>query len=183
MTDTSTYISSRRSRDGIEWSAATAASLTAGTLFVLDYSFDKLPTTLNEIMDAHKQVTSDVLVHSAVERFLNMNFIVMYTPGFSKSAVDTALFASLSNFLDRQLFGSIIQISDILEVGHEVPGVDNIRLASPTDGISYGIQEVALDGTTPIGGPHMTDFFLNDSDLPVLNNIVASQRSQNTWIT
>jgi uncharacterized phage protein gp47/JayE len=181
VSDTTTYANSRRSRDGIEWSAAAAASITAGTLFVLDYTFDKLPITLNEIMDAHKQVTSDVLVHSANERYLNVNLVIMYTAGFSKAPVDTAIVASLTNFFDRQLFGSVIQISDVLEVVHEVPGVDNVRLASPSDGVAYGIQEVALDGTTFIGGPHVTDFFLADSDLPVLNKIVASQRSQNTW--
>lgn len=181
ITDTTNYLSSRRSRDGIEWSSAAAASINAGTLFVLNYTFDKLPITLNEIMDVHKQITTDVLVHSANERFLNVNLIVMYTPGFSKSAVDTGIQTVLENFLERQLFGSIIQISDILEVVHEVPGVDNVRLASPSDGVSYGIQEVALDGVTPIGGPKITDFFLQDSDLPVLNALVASQRSQNTW--
>jgi uncharacterized phage protein gp47/JayE len=132
-------------------------------------------------MDVHKQISTDVLVHSANERYLNINLIVMYTPGFSKSPVDTGIQAALENFLERQLFGSIIQISDILEAVHEVPGVDNVRMTNPSDGIAYGIQEVALDGRTPLGGPKINDFFLQDSDLPILNQVTISQRSQNTW--
>jgi uncharacterized phage protein gp47/JayE len=132
-------------------------------------------------MDRHKQITSDVLVHSATERFLNINLIVMYTPGFARSSVDEALTTTLGAFMERQPFGTLIQISDLLEIAHEVPGVDNVRLASPTDGVAYGIQEVAEDGTTILALPYTNDFALQDSDLPVLNSVVTTQKSQNTW--
>lgn len=179
--DTTNYRGSRRSRDGIEWSTTAATAIGAATEFVINYSFDRLPLTLNELIDTHKQITTDVLVHSATERYLNINLIIMYTGGFGKSAVDTAIEATLTNFLEKMYFGSVIQLSDIVEIVHEVPGVDNVRIATSSDGIGYGIQEVALDGITPIGLPHTTDFFLQDSDLPVLNRVIASQRSQNTW--
>jgi uncharacterized phage protein gp47/JayE len=181
VTDTTNYRGSRRSRDGIEWSATAATSIGVGTPLVVDYTFDLLPMTLNEIIDDHKQITTDVLVHSATERFLNINLIVMYLGGFSKSSVDTAIETALENFLERQYFGAVIQLSDIVEVVHEVPGVDNVRIATSSDGVSYGVQEVGSDGVSPIGLPHTTDFFLQDSDLPVLNSVNAYQRSQNTW--
>jgi uncharacterized phage protein gp47/JayE len=181
ITDTSNYRGSRRSRDGIEFSAAAATSIGVATEFTVSYTFDKLPLTLNELMERHKQVTTDVLVHSANERYYNINLIVMYSAGFTKSAVDSAISIALADFLERQYFGAIIQMSDIVDIVHDVPGVDNVRIATPSDGVSYGVQEIAADGTTPIGVPNTGDFFLQDSDLPVLNLVAAYQRSQNTW--
>lgn len=177
--DTSLYKSSRRSRDGIEWSAA--VTVAANTAFTMSYVFDKLPLELNELMDTYKQITSDVLVHSANQRYFNLNFIVMYSPGFNVSSVNGALSTSLSNFFSSLQFGAVIQISDILEIAHEVAGVNNIRLATPSDGTAYGIQEIAQDGITILGAPYVSDFFLSDSDLPVLNAIFTTQKSQNTW--
>jgi uncharacterized phage protein gp47/JayE len=179
--DTTVYKGSRRSRDGIEWSTTVTSAVAVDQLFIIDYSFDKLPLTLNELMEAHKQVTTDVLVHSATERYFTINVVIMYTPGFSRSSVDEAISTALISLLEKQTFGAVIQVSDLLEVIHEVPGVDNVRLAVPSDGVAYGIQEVAGDGVTPIGVPHTTDFALQDSDLPVLNRIVTNQKSQNTW--
>jgi uncharacterized phage protein gp47/JayE len=132
-------------------------------------------------MERHKQITTDVLVHAATERYFNVNLIIMYTPGFSRTSIDEAINTALTSFLEKQQFGALIQISDILEIVHEVPGVDNVRLALPGDGVAYGIQEVAGDGSTPVGVPLVDDFALQDSDLPVLNLIVTTQRSQNTW--
>lgn len=181
VSDSTVYRGSRRSKDGIEWTAAAAATIGAGSEFTVNYIFDRLPMTLNELMEAHKQITTDVLVHSAVERYFNVNVIVMYTPGYTKTNVDSAIATAVENFFGLKNFGDSIQISDLLEAIHSVPGVDNIRLARSADGIAYGIQEVAVDGLTPINVPYTSDFSLMDSDLPVLNNIVLSQRTQNTW--
>lgn len=178
--DVTNYKNSKRARDGIEWASSVAISVPQGTPFLLLYTFNKLPLVLNEIMDRHKQVTSDVLVHSATDRLFNINLIVMYTAGFSRASVDIALQNTLTAFFERQQFGSLIQISDLLEVAHEVPGVDNIRLATPSDGVAYGVQEIAPDGSI-IGVPYVNDFALQDSDLPVLNSVVTIQKSQNTW--
>jgi hypothetical protein len=107
----------------------------------------------------------------------------MYSPGFSQAAVDAAVTIALTDFLQRQQFGSVIQVSDILEVVHEVPGVDNVRLTTSVENATvYGIQEMAPNGTTVLSTT-TTDFTLQDSDLPVLNNIVSLPKSQNTWST
>ena len=147
----------------------------------MTYNFDKLPLTINELVDAHKQITTDVLVHGAQERYFNVNLIIMYTPGFSTIATDTAISTALSDFMERLNFGAIIQMSDILDVVHDVPGVDNVRLAMPSDNVPYGVQEVALDGITNVGYPYTGDFALQDSDLPILNSVITTRLSQNTW--
>lgn len=174
---------SRRAWNGIEWTAAVAGAVTAGTSFQISYTFNKLPLTLNELMEGHKQITTDVLVHAALERYFRVALTVMYTPGYSKTAVDVGITTTLTDFLERQQFGAVIQVSDILEVVHEVPGVDNVRLTTSVEnGTIYGIQEMAANGTT-ILSTVTTDFTLQDSDLPVLNNIVTLAKSQNTWNT
>ena len=147
----------------------------------MTYTFDKLPLTINELIDSHRQITTDVLVHGAQERYFDVNLIIMYTPGFTSTSVDTAIATALASFMERLNFGTVIQISDILDVVHDVPGVDNVRMATPADNVPYGIQEVALDGLTTIGFPYTGDFALADSDLPILNEVIVTKRSQNTW--
>jgi len=174
---------SRRALNGIEWSTTVTGAVTAGTAFQVVYTFNRLPLTLNELMEAHKQIATDVLVHAALERYYRIALTVMYSPGFSQAAVDTAITSSLTDFLERQQFGAVIQVSDILEVAHEVPGVDNVRLTTNVEnGTVYGIQEMAIDGSTVLSTTS-GDFTLPDSDLPVLNNIVTLAKSQNTWST
>lgn len=172
---------SRRSRDGIEWAPGASSTIGSGTSFTFTYTFDRLPLALNEVMEAHKAIGTDVLVHSATERYFNINLVVMYSPGYSREAVDQAVAIALTDFLEKQQFGVILQISDILDIAHNVIGVDNVRLANPSDGVAYGVQEVAFNGVTPLGAPYINDFAIQDSDLPVLNKIVTTQRSQNTW--
>jgi uncharacterized phage protein gp47/JayE len=185
VTDVTINKGSRRARNAIEWDAQgtpSPALPAAATAFQITYTFDKLPMTLNELMESHKQVTTDVLVHSATERYFNVYLTIMYTPGFSTVSTNTAVITALTAFLERLDFGAVIQVSDILDVVHDVPGVDNVRLTSSTEAPSdYGIQEVAADGVTEIGAAKTNDFALQDSDLPVLNNVFFLPKSQNTW--
>lgn len=172
---------SRRAWNGIEWSAAVATAVASGTSFVITYTFNKLPLTLNELMEAHKQITTDVLVHAAQARYFRVALTVMYSPGYSRAAVDAALSIALTDFLERQQFGAVIQVSDILETAHEVPGVDNVRLTTSTEnGTVYGIQELAANGSTVLNTVTV-DFTIQDSDLPVLSSVVTLPKSQNTW--
>ncbi len=182
LQDITNYRGSRRGRDGIEWSSTVAASVPDNTPFSITYFLNRVPVVLNELIDAHKQITTDVLVHQANKRYFNFNFVAMYSPGTSKEAVDQDIERTLSDFLASQNFGAIIQLSDIIEITHEVAGVDNIRFATPGDDIPYGILEIAADGDTPISTPITSDFFLEDCDLPVLNGLTVERRAQNTWV-
>ena len=171
---------SRRARNGIEWTAAAAAAVPASFAFSLSYTFNKLPLTLNELMEDHKQVTADVLVHEATNRFFKVYLTIMYSPGYSPTSVDTAITTKLTTFFANQPFGVVIQFSDIVELVHEVVGVDNVRITTSTDAATYGIREVAADGSTLLN-TYTTDFALQDADLPVLNSIITLRKSQNTW--
>lgn len=171
---------SKNAADGIEWSANVAVNVTSTTQFTVSYDFNELPSVLNELMEEYKQTTSDILVHSATERYFIVNLITMYSPGFTQTAVDTDITTALTAYFQNLSFGSIVQISDILELVHEVAGVDNVRLALPGDSVPYGIQEVSSTGVI-IGGPYTTDFELTDCELAVLDAMVSNRKAQNTF--
>lgn len=179
--DTTTYQGSKRGRDGIEWRSTIINVLASGSIFLLEYTFNKLPLSLNELMDEHKAITNDVLTHSSWSSYLVINLVMMYSIGYDKTSVNEAVSIALSDFLERQNFGTTIQISDILEVAHEVSGVDNVRLTRSNDGVAHGIQEVAADGITNLGPPRNIDFILQDNTLPVLQKVVITSKSQNTY--
>lgn len=179
---------SRRAKNGIEWSATVigangqtpVAYVPAGTPFSITYIFNKLPLALNELMESHKTVSSDVLVHEATYRYFKVYLTIMYSPGYSPTSVDQAITTALTNFFTNQQFGVVIQFSDIIDLVHEVVGVDNVRITTSTDAATYGIREVAADGVTLLN-TYTTDFALQDADLPVLTSAITLRKSQNTW--
>lgn len=179
--DITNYKGSRQGRDGIEWTSAAADMIAWTTSYTIDYDWNRLPITINSLIDSQKQMSSDVLVHAATQRFFNINTVQTYTQGFSTTAVDSNVIIALTTLFNNLTYGAVIKISVILDAIHRVPGVDNVRLATPADGGPYGIQEIAADGATTLGAPYTTDFSLLDSDLPVLNSVVVSKRSQNTY--
>jgi len=195
-----------RARNGIEWFLAGNNYLPGqlpedgevysgnkidelfGTAFTVDsYLYDQNVSDLQAITEKNKQVTQDVLVHRAKLRYFRPIVTVMYTLGATRSTVDASISAALSTYYRNQYFGSAVQLSDILQVIHNVPGVDNVRWTNDTPS-GNKLEEVGADGSTLDGGPYYvtTDFFLQDNELPAVpsrNQITISVRAQNTWGT
>lgn len=180
--DITTNGGSRRAQDAIEWSSA--VTTVAGTQFLMTYVWNRVPMAVNEIVDTYKGVTQDVLVHAARLRYFNVNLVVMYQPGFSPASVEAAIFDALQDFMERQNFGALIQMADLVGAVSAVSGVDAVRIArssSPVDdAVRYGVQEVNKAGNT-ILNTFTQDFGLLDSQLPVLNLVNIYRRAQNTW--
>jgi uncharacterized phage protein gp47/JayE len=178
--------SSFRCRDGIEMRSSMATAV-AGSRFVIDYSFNRLPLVINQIAEEHKQTTQDVLVHSANVRYFNVNLVVMYETGVLKSVIDDKMSTTLTEFFNSQPFGTVIQLSDILAAAHSVSGVDNVRIATNSDHpTNYGIQEVNSNGDILDSNPFVSDFIVEDIDLVSFNALGPTdagpiQRTQNTW--
>jgi uncharacterized phage protein gp47/JayE len=178
--DTTVNKGSKNARDGIEWDSTVANSVTSTMQFTFTYEFNELPSVLNELMEEYKQTTSDILVHAATERYFIVNLVTMYSPGFTQDAVDTDIITALTAYFQNLNFGDIVQISDILELVHQVSGVDNVRLAQPGDGVAYGIQEVSSTGVL-VGLPLTADFELTDCELGILDGMVSTRKAQNTF--
>lgn len=177
---------SKLARDGVAWNYGSIYSntnfLIASGIYQIDYQFNSLPYSLNQITDKYKQITTDVLVHAAKDRYFDVVLVIMYTPGFYVESVNTTVSSALSSYFQALDFKETIQFSDILQLVHNINGVDNVRFATPSDGFGYyGIIERAPDGVTIIGSPYISDFTLSDIDAANFNELFAFREAQNTW--
>ena len=174
-------LGSERETAGIQWITTSPAPPAAGAAMTLVYTYNALPERLNSILKKNKQITTDVLVHSANLRYLKFFLYVMYTQGASQTSIDANIATALSNLISQYPFGSWIQFSDIVQAVHNVLGVDNVRFVKQTeDGVNYGIQASSPYVATSFTGFN-TDFKLLDNELPVYQSITTIRRSQNTW--
>ena len=158
-----------RSRNGIEWAATvpgratgdpaagpfsgpTIIANTATSAEVANFTYDKNIVDLQSSMEAAKQVTTDPLAHRARIRYFRLDITVMYTPGSSVSLVNSAIHDALATFLAGQYFGTVIQLSDLLQVIHNVSGVDNVRWTTDVDATKNRVTETDLNGSPLING-------------------------------
>lgn len=133
-----------RARTGIEWSASvlgqksgdataeqyTGTTITADTdtsLEIIGYTYDRNIVDLQASLEANKTVTTDVLAHQSRNRYFKLDLTVMYSQGFSISSVNGQIKTAIENYLNGAYFGTTIQLSDILQVIHNISGVDNVR--------------------------------------------------------
>lgn len=203
--EVNSYFGTIRARNGIEWflsggnyqggqlatdvdnvySGAKIDTLTGTEFTITGYLFDQNVSDLQAVMEKNKQTTTDVLVHKAKERYFQPIVTIMYSFGATQSVVNASILAALDTFFNNQYYGSAIQLSDILQTIHNVPGVDNVRWTN-SDTNGNKVQEVNADGSTLSGGAvyYTTDFFIQDNELaasPDANAVVITVRAQNTW--
>lgn len=204
--EVNSYYGTVRARNGIEWflvgnnyqdgqlpndtTTYTGPKIDeqVGSEFSVEgYLYDQNVSDLQAIVEKNKQITQDVLVHRAKRRYFRPVVTVMYAMGATKTVADAAVVAALDVFFRNQYFGSAIQLSDILQVIHSVPGIDNVRWTNDSPG-GNKMEEVGADGSTLDGGPIWitTDFYIEDSELPASpssNAVTITVRAQNTWGT
>lgn len=97
-----------------------------------DYIYDKNVVDLQAALEGSKQVTTDVLAHKSKFRYFKLDVTVMYSPGASVVDTNNQIHDAVDTYLRAQYFGGVIQLSDLLQVIHEVPGIDNVRWTSDT---------------------------------------------------
>jgi hypothetical protein len=216
VVDNTEFYGTVRARNGIEWSSTIPGSALDATLdspgvptvatewigkqfTVENYLYDKNINDLQAIMEKNKQITTDVLVHQARVRSFQLYVTIMYSPGVSVDVVNRDIIDQVNAFFASQYFGTIVQMSDILQVIHNTPGVDNVRWTSDFDSTVHKVLEVQSNGNvllttdpitllpTPVS--YDTDFFLQDNELPSLPSVdtdisvalVIRKKAQNTW--
>jgi uncharacterized phage protein gp47/JayE len=150
--DVSEYSGTVRSRSGIEWATGVPSQATADddagpytgpTIFTLSadaampieqYTYDRNIVDLQGALEANKQVTTDVLAHKSHPRFFKFDITVMYTSGASATATNLAIRDAITTWFEGQNFGTVVQLSDVLQVVHNVSGVDNVRWSTDVPG-------------------------------------------------
>lgn len=167
-----------------------------------DYTYNEVPASVQDAVNRWRLTGVDARVHQAQTRWLRFTVGLMYTSTAtgSAAAVQDAVRAALSDFLGKLGFNAAIQVSDVLEVIHQVPGVDNVRLLNGSDVTGYnpanpnasivGIQQIVA-GSAPASGAIVSyvdsttgrakDVYLKDNELPVLGGIVFKTLARNSF--
>ncbi|MFI0967057.1 baseplate J/gp47 family protein [Streptomyces sp. NPDC021080] len=192
------------SRFGLEWHRNYLPA--NGSTFVVggagDYTYNEVPASVQDAVSRWRLAGIDAKVHQAKQRWLRFALGVMYTASSTGSAtsVQEAIRTALSDFLNRMGFNSNVQISDVLAVVHQVPGVDNCRLLHGGDVTGYssanpnasivGMQQIA-PGAAPTSAAlasyveassgRAVDFYFRDDELPVLGGIVFKTLARNSF--
>jgi uncharacterized phage protein gp47/JayE len=138
-------------RDGIEWDAQLGGDTVNDTapvntlapynptgtvvsalgtnipIEVDNYLFDANIVTLQANMNAACQITTNVLVHQAKQRYFKLDVTVMYTTNANPAAVNASIGTAVQAYFANQYFGAVIQISELLGAIYNVSGVANVR--------------------------------------------------------
>jgi uncharacterized phage protein gp47/JayE len=164
--------------------SAALAALNGHTI-VADYLYNAVPHQIDLAVRAWRLVTTDVKVHQAKVLLLNFYMAAILTPGFNLTSVQTEMQNSLSAFISNIGFNGVVQVSDLIEIAHQVPGVDSVRLLTATDNpTNYAIQQVNSLGaviTTYQSSGRATDVILSDDQLPAFNSLTLLQKAQNSF--
>lgn len=188
-----------RARNGIEWSIDVKGKLlsdpdngpytgptiignSAASIEISNYTYDQNVVNLQAALDGSKQVTTDVLGHRAKKRFFKLQLVVIYTSGFSPAAVNQDIHDAVGDFFARQYFGAIIQLSDLLQHIHEVPGVDSVRWTrDDIRGSSHTTRVIECD----INGQPLTDVLVGRKITGVTSSVSEVQLVYATrgWLT
>lgn len=156
-------------------------------IFTIAYSYNDVPRSVEESVRNWRILGTDVRVHQATFFLLKFNLAVMYVPHSNKDVVDQDIATALQALINGIGFNSVVQVSDVLQVVHNVSGVDNVRFLTSTDSpTSYAIQQMSPEGnvvTTFQSAGRATDIKFGDAELPVFSALSTVAKAQNTFGT
>ncbi len=142
------------------------------------YLYDRNVVDLQATLETSKQVTTDILAHRTRRRYLKLDVTVMYMGGASAQSVNSQIVDAVNRYLRSLYFGSVVQLSDLLQAIHSVSGVDNVRWTSDIPGNSDLARVYETNSTgVPRGDDYVyaTDFYVKDDELPVLAESISQE--------
>jgi uncharacterized phage protein gp47/JayE len=182
------------SRFGLEWDAAHQPTLNSAFSIVSDYTYNDVPWAVQQDIDAWRLAGSDAKAHQAKQIFLKFNLAVIYDYKIDRTLTSTAVDVALADFLGKLGFNAVVQASDILQVVHNVPGVDAVRFLHGTDisgwdsgspnNYTVGIQQII--GSTVVASyvdtnGYAKDVILDDMQVPAFGLSVQVIKAENSW--
>lgn len=170
---------------GLAWSAAKRP--VNNTVFSITYTYNKLAGMLQDAIAQWRLVGTDAKAHCGKRISLRFNFAIMYDRRYDPTVVKTQVDQALAGFLAGLGFAVQLQVSDILQVVHNVPGVDNVRMLTSTDNpTGYAVQRMSQFSsnnvlqTFNVSG-RAVDVQFGDDQYPVFHSSVMSVRAANTF--
>lgn len=182
---------------GLEWSAANLPANNSVFTVGSDgaYTYNEVPLSVQQQIDSWRLAGTDAQAHQATAVLLRFSLAVMYDRISYPPQVNQAMDAALSGWLNGLGIDSTVQVSDVLQVLHNVPGVDNVRFLNGADwpgwtsgssnSYQVGIQQIFSAGAVQTsyvdttGRPH--DIFFTDSQVPQFGASVYLQKAANSF--
>lgn len=177
---------------GLEWNAANLPA--NNTVFSIDYTYNGVPHAVQDEINRWRLVGTDAVAHQAKNVFLKFNLAIIYDFNADQTVVNTSIDTALSDYLSKLGLATTVQASDVLQVVHNVPGVDAVRFLYSADVVGWnsatpnaftvGVQKVI--GTTVVASYVDTngrpkDIFFADNEVPVFGLTFKVVKAQNTW--
>ena len=146
----------------------TLSSYSAQTqIAVSDYAYDGNIVTLQAATENARQITTDALVHKALTRYFKFDVTVMYTPQANFATTNTVISTSLQAYMNNQFFGTVIQLSDVLDIVHQTSGVDNVRWSNDLPSVPTKVRAIECDA------------FGNPLHTPTIDRVFAGSTTTN----
>lgn len=182
---------------GLEWHAANLPANNSVFTLGVDgaYTYNEVPTSVQKEIDSWRLAGTDVRAHQATQALLRFSFAIMYERISYPPQVNQAINAALSAWLNSLGLSAIVQVSDVLQVVHNVPGVDNVRFLNGADyptwtsgtsnSFAVGLQRLTNSSVVQTSYVDSTgrpkDVNFTDSEVPQFGGCVFAQRAQNSF--
>lgn len=195
--DNTTFGWTSSSNFGLEWNAANVPANNSVFTVGSDgaYTYNEVPLSVQREIDSWRLAGTDVQAHQAASVRLRFSLAVMYDRISYPPQVNQSMDAALSGWLNGLGLNSVVQVSDVLQVLHNVPGVDNVRFlngsdwpgwtSGTTNSYQVGIQQLSSTGTVissyvdSTGRPK--DVFFTDSQVPQFGASLYQQKAGNSF--
>lgn len=170
---------------GLAWSASKRPVNNA--VFSLTYTYNRVGHALQDAIMQWRLLGTDARVHCGKQIPLKFNLAMMYDRRFDPTAVKTEIDKTLAQYLANLGFEAAVQVSDVLQVIHNVPGVDNVRFLTSTDSASaYAMQRMSANSVNTILQTYNTsgrviDIQLADDQYPTFHSTNIIARAANTF--
>lgn len=184
-----TFGNAPNSKYGLSWTNAAGRQPANNSVFPLVYNYNRAAFDTQEAIRNWRLLATDTWVHAGFSQPLKFNFAVVYDRRFDSTAVKTEVDNALASFINNIGFGDSVQVSDVLNVVHNVPGIDNVRFLTSTDNpTTYAITRMSrYDPTAQIGvvqsGGRAIDYDMRELIYPVFHSTVIVPKAPNTFGT
>jgi uncharacterized phage protein gp47/JayE len=176
---------SPRSLYGLAW--LTAHKPANGAVFSLNYTYNRVARDAQDAIDQWRLLGTDAWAHTGRQVPVKFHLAVVYDRRFTPSSVNSDINTALSAFLGLLGFGAPLQVSDVLQVVHNVPGVDNVRLLSSTDdAVSYAMTRMSsFAPNTQVelyaSGGRAIDVQFQEHEYPILHSTRIIPKAANSF--
>ena len=162
----------------------------AGSFWTGSFPVNQVVSATQTLLDANKQIGTDILAHQAHTVGLTVNLLVELESGVNPQTAYTNIVSALADYVDSLSYGDWVRVNQLVKTVLTVTGVQDCQLNTASentinmgenigDPLPQGIQ--TLEEWEPLLQPSYTgDFRLWDCMTPQLQQVNCVQVGSNT---